>query len=532
MTADIFRRLLPPNRRLSGHVHRLRIGQDAPGTVFHSRWADWRRRRATRAIVRTAGSVGKSRRFLAARFRWISLMALVVVAGGAALSWSRTPTYHASAEVLVQSSILTISTAELPDMGSEKAVVSSGVVTASAARALHIPQQDLASGLSVTVPLDTHILKIGYTSTDPQVAQRRAQALAVAYVLNWRSRQASVLPAGATSSRTVRDTPATVIISDATAPGAPASPDHFVDVGVAVVVGLALGFGTALLRDRFDDGLRSPSDFAARVGAPLIALLPPLRCRRGDATAPLVMVRAPASRAADAYRDLRTHVLRAATRRGAKTLLVTSPSGESKTVVAANLAVALTQAGHRVTFVCADTNDGYGDQLLGTYDGEAAPRLLDARTDLGQVLRDAPVEGLRVLPVNALDNDHGTILQTPVFTWALSGLRARTDFVIIDSPPVLLGADAGAMAELAEMILVVGDFRRTTRRQIDATAHRLEHVRASVIGCVLDSFGRPSRVPAPAPLPPTRNGADPSAHDDGVLADVQTVAPVGGGEIR
>jgi capsular exopolysaccharide synthesis family protein len=258
-----------------------------------------------------------------------------------------------------------------------------------------------------------------------------------------------------------------------------------------------------------------------------------VRGRRGDTGAPLVMVRAPNSSAADSYRDLRTHVLRAATRRGAKTLLVTCPSTEGKAVVSANLAVALAQAGYRVTFVCADLRHPYADEILGVRAGGVASRPLNGRADLAQVLRDTAIEGLRVLPADALDNDHGTILQTPAFNWALGGLRGAADFVIIDSAPGLLGADAAAIAEHVEMIVVVGDARQSTRRQIDATAHRLEHVRADIIGCVLDNLGRRSRVPAPqAPFTLQRNGADVSRDGDGVLADVHTVAPAAGGGNR
>jgi capsular exopolysaccharide synthesis family protein len=225
--------------------------------------------------------------------------------------------------------------------------------------------------------------------------------------------------------------------------------------------------------------------------------------------------------------------MRAAARRGAKTLLVSCPSIEAKTVVAANLAVALAQAGSRVTFVCADVRDDYAARLLGAHDRSAAPRPLTSRSDMAQVLRDTPIEGLRVLPAGALDNDHGTIPQTPVLRWALGRLRSGADFVIIDSPPVLMGADADAMAELVEMVLVVGDARESTRRQVDAAAQRLEHVRADIIGCVLDNVGRRVRMPVMRmPLRPRVNGAALPARAGGVLANVESVVPVGVGEHR
>jgi len=72
-------------------------------------------------------------------------------------------------------------------------------------------------------------------------------------------------------------------------------------------------------------------------------------------------------------------------------------------------------------------------------------------------------------------------------------LSAAADFVVIDAPPALAGADTGALAELVEMILLVGDARRTTRRQVNATVDQLRHVNAQIIGSVVDNFGRRTR---------------------------------------
>ncbi len=521
MTDKFFSRI----RHAGSH---LRPGRDdhpwsAPVARVRARWDDWRRRRATRAVVRTAGSVGKTKRFLAARYRWIIVVAIAVAVGAGMYSYSRTPVYKAGTDVLVGSSILTTSTAQIPDMGSEKAVASSGVVLAAAARSLHVPVSAVASGLSVSVPLDTHVLTIGYAATDPAVAQQRAQAVAEAYVANWQSRQVDVSTRKTSSSPSA---PATSIITPAVLPAAPASPNHMVDILVGVIVGLALGFGTALWRDRLDDRLRSPSDLTDRVGAPLLAQLPPVRSRGHDhAGSPLVVLNAPGSRVAAAYRDLRTHVVLTAKRSEAKTLLVTCPATERKSLVAANLAVALAKAGYRVTFVCADPGSRFAEHLFGANEADRERTSANVRTGLARALRDTPVEGLRILPGEVLAGDHDVMVHGATFRRLLADLRTADDYVIVDGPPVLVGADAGAIAELVDMVVIVGDARRTTRRQVDAAVRRLEDVHTNVIGCVLDNLGHRSRVPVARPTAPIkRNGA--VVHNDGtgVLADIQAVA--------
>jgi hypothetical protein len=84
----------------------------------------------------------------------------------------------------------------------------------------------------------------------------------------------------------------------------------------------------------------------------------------------------------------------------------------------------------------------------------------------------------------------------------LDEICRRADFVVADAPAVLAAADASALAELADMVLLVADARQPTRAQVRAAAGAMEHVRAALIGCVLDNAGRPGKrrlLPAPQP---------------------------------
>ena len=77
----------------------------------------------------------------------------------------------------------------------------------------------------------------------------------------------------------------------------------------------------------------------------------------------------------------------------------------------------------------------------------------------------------------------------------LSGLSNDADFVIINAPPVLAGADILVVAELADVLLLVVDRKRSGRLTVRAARRELGHVHEKVIGCVLDGVGRPRRLP-------------------------------------
>jgi capsular exopolysaccharide synthesis family protein len=427
---------------------------------------------------------------------WIIVVILVSIGAAVLVSWSQTPVYRSTASVLVQPRVYSAGTApQPPDMGTEKTVASSGAVLQRASRVLGVPVGELSHGLSVGVPLNTNVLRISYNSKDPKQAQRRAQAVAEAYTQYSQAQQ----PSSRTSPRTAAGAPiGNAVITNAALPTTPASPNHVVDLVIAAVIGLMVALGTAFVRDRFDDRLRWPQEFEEIGAGPVLAVIPALLRRRSNRTA-LVMVRSPDSAAARAYQDLRTMVFRAAAQRSARTLLVTSPAGDRQTTVAANLAIALAQAGQRVTLVCADMRWPHGHELFGEYNTVGLASVIEGRASLGDALRETAIPGLNVLAAGWLAGDYGAALHGNGLRQAIGRLRGGADFVVIDAPPALAGADTGALAELSEMVLLVGDARRTTRRQASTMVDQLEHVSGRIIGWVVDNFGRRTR-PAVAPI--------------------------------
>jgi capsular exopolysaccharide synthesis family protein len=292
--------------------------------------------------------------------------------------------------------------------------------------------------------------------------------------------------AAATSGTTLHAT----LITSAVLPASPSSPNYLVDILVALVVGLGLGIGTAAIRDHLDDRVRGPFGPEELTGAPALALIPAFRPIWPNPASQLVIVWNAGSVVAEAYRSLRTRVIATAAARGARTLIITSPAWENKSMIAANLAVALAQSGRRTILVCADLRWGTADELLGVAGHDGLTTVLDRRTDLTAVLRSPRIPNLRVLPPGPLPPDPAEFLQRPSLRTVLGELRSHADFVVIDAPPVLATPDAVPLARLADMILLVGDARKSTRAHLRAAMRELHEVAGELIGHVLYDVGR------------------------------------------
>jgi tyrosine-protein kinase len=479
-----------------------------------------------RVMSGPTGVPGGVPRFLLAHLGWMLLVTFAVTAAAAAFSWSRSPMYRAEVDVVVAPRVISQVTApQPPDMGTEKAIVSSGVVISAASSSLLIPAKELTDGLSVDVPADTHVLKVQYSHADPREARRRAQGVAEAYVaFHAQQRKPGATNAGKEtndgSAASLAGMVQGVIITPAGVPEDPATPNHPLDIAVALIVGLALGLGTAIVRDRLDDRLRGPEELETLAGEPVLASIPAFWAAKRGLAARLVMVGHPSSRVAVAYRDLGTRVFEAAKQVGARTVLVTNAVGREKTAVAANLAVALAQSGRRVVLVSADLRRPRTHQMFGLDNMVGLTNVVGGgHLSLPLPLRATDVGRLALLPAGPPVADPGALLQSPVLPLVLGEFARDADIVVVEAPPLLMGADAVVLLGLVDIVLFAADFRRVTRAQVRAAMRKVEPMRHKLIGCVLHDVGLRVPLSRRSAQPPAAQGGEAdtgaSPHENG-----------------
>ncbi len=478
-------------------------------------------RLTARQLRRAPGGRPSWSRFLVAHAFWILTVTLAAVGAAGALVHSQAPVYKSQAVVAVQPSAVSASSGNPPNMATEEGIATSGTVLARASSVLGVPMAVLASGLSVSVPGQTTLLHISYSAPVPRVAQQRAQAIAEAYVSYRSSRPTAARGTSPATSAASGTTPTAVLVTPASMPS-PAGPKYLIDIVAALIVGLALGIGTAWLRDYLDDSLRGPRDLEALTAAPVLALIPAFRAGRRDPGGRLAMVAYPDSLVVEAYRALRTRLVQAAALGDDKTLLITSPGWEDKSTVAANLAAALAQSGRSVVLVIADLRWGRAQELFGPGNGYGLSGLLEGRTNLAGALQATDVPRLRLLAPGVIPADPAALLQSPAWHTALRDIRRQADVVVIEAPPILVTPDALPLADLAEMILIVADARRSTRAQLRLTMHEVEHVRGKLAGCVLDNVGKRRHLRSRGPGPLAGGCASAKSEQEPDLAPVQS----------
>lgn len=163
----------------------------------------------------------------------------------------------------------------------------------------------------------------------------------------------------------------------------------------------------------------------------------------------LVMLHDPLSAQAEAVRALRAQLaLQTVSTPKAPALAVVSPdSGDGRTWLAANLAVAMAQTGDRVLLVEADLRRPRLHQVLGLDAPSAGlARALARRAEEPGLLELSDVPGLHLMTAGPVPPNPLELLEGRALTELLQVWSHRFDRVVVDTPAAGQGADATVLA--------------------------------------------------------------------------------------
>lgn len=282
------------------------------------------------------------------------------------------------------------------------------------------------------------------------------------------------------------------LIAAATVPSSPVSPSPVRDAGIALFVGVLVGCAAALLREYWDDSVKSKEDLeAVGGGLSVVAMIPQVAGWKDRRATELVSVAQPSSPAAEAYRTLRTSVKFLGIHRPITSVQVTSAvAGEGKTTTVANLAVAFARSGARVVAVCCDFRRPRLHEFFDLPNVAGFTSVLAGDVSLQDAVQRVPGEDrLLVLTAGPVPPNPAELLSSSRASAAIGVLAENADLVVIDSPPVLPVTDAIVLAGMVDATLLVAATGVTHRRAFARSVEILEQVDAPIVGAVLNGVG-------------------------------------------
>ena len=261
------------------------------------------------------------------------------------------------------------------------------------------------------------------------------------------------------------------------------SQNNLLYIALATLVGFMIGIGAAFMLEYLDDTIKSPDVIRQALGMDTIGTIPRLSNQDQD----LIAVSEPRSPIAETFRMLGNNLRVYGEGKPLRTLLVTSPNPEEgKSILTANLAVTLAASGFKTVVVDADLRRPRQQELFKLKSNEGLTGcLLDGTVD-GK-LQPTSVAGLSVITCGKYLPSYPTeLLNSQSMAKILTQLTSQFDLTLVDSPPMLAFADAAVLAALMDGVLLVLKSGETRLADIKQALENLEHVRANLVGLVLN----------------------------------------------
>jgi succinoglycan biosynthesis transport protein ExoP len=229
---------------------------------------------------------------------------------------------------------------------------------------------------------------------------------------------------------------------------------------LALIVGLSLGGATIGTQEVMGGGFRSVEDLEAKVGLPVLAVIPKVPKMKVPAD---LMLERPTSMFGEAFRIARTAVLGARGEAGVKVIAITSAlPGEGKSTTSVAFARTLAIGNARTLLLECDVRRAALQHIVkGAPPRVGLVELLHGEIGLEDAIQPGDVPNLDqilvVSPYFSAENLFGEGRMEKL----LEAVRGRYDHIVLDLPPLMGLADGRYLAVLADVTALVVKWNST-----------------------------------------------------------------------
>lgn len=157
----------------------------------------------------------------------------------------------------------------------------------------------------------------------------------------------------------------------------------------------------------------------------------------------LITLKNPKSPSSEAYRTLRTNIQFSSFDKKAQVVFITSSGpGEGKSTVAANLAVVMAESGSRTILVDCDQRKPRVHKNFNLSNVKGLSNYLAGEADFESCINETSINNLAIMTSGVRPPNPAELLGSKKMVEFVDSLRQKYDFVILDTPPVLMVTDA------------------------------------------------------------------------------------------
>jgi len=292
----------------------------------------------------------------------------------------------------------------------------------------------------------------------------------------------------------MKDNPRIVEISSPEVPSSGSGLYRVLFSGLAAVLCFMIGAGSIILFESLKHRVNNVDEITLPgPGMRILGTIPNLGRIRGKSAETTSAV------LAESIDTVRTMILQGKNRNLLHVILVTSAGeSEGKTTVATHLAASLARAGRSTLLIDGDLRQPSIHLLFGVPQQSGFCEILRGETEIDDAVQPAQLEGLHLLQAGQCDHVALSMLVKEQGAELFNSLRAKFDYIVIDSGPVLGYADALQLGHYADaaVLSVLRDVSRLP--MVYEAREQLEAVGVPILGAVVGRVASVQRNPIAA----------------------------------
>ncbi|MEH2364417.1 GumC family protein [Nostoc sp.] len=277
-----------------------------------------------------------------------------------------------------------------------------------------------------------------------------------------------------------------LVVTPALIPGVPIKSRQYINLLQGFIGGLVLGGATAFILEKLDKTIKTSKSARDLLDYTLLGYIPPFS--NGNPIPEVIVKDKPNSPVSEAFRMLQTNLRVFNSEQPIKVIVVSSAvPKEGKSTIAANLAVSMSQLGRKVLLVDADLRNPSQHKIWEIPNKFGLSHVLRSQSDLESAVSEV-VSNLEVLTAGELNNNPAALLDSSQMAVFVGQVAQKYDFVIIDTPPLTLAADATILGKLANGILFVVRPGVADADSISLSKDMLEKAGQNVLGIAINGI--------------------------------------------
>ena len=294
------------------------------------------------------------------------------------------------------------------------------------------------------------------------------------------------------------------VVDQPTVPKAPSGPNVWLNTAVGGMAGFLLAAGIIFLWEILNTKVKSKEELLTRYHRPILGeipnyvqseprrpRLPSLRRRRNrrPSRTDTRHIEEQSFLIDEAFKGLRINLRYTLYMEGCKKIMVNSAlCMDGKSTISVKTAISFVKAGAKVLLMDCDLRKG---RLHSFFPLKGGPGMSDYLSGLAKekdVIQNTNYDNLQIITMGSIPPNPTELLASGRMEELLANQEKNYDYIIIDTPPVTIVADALVIVSLMNGVIIVVRENFTTHPSIAASLSKLEFVGARILGFVYNGF--------------------------------------------